>query len=84
MIREAILQGAAMNRIWLSSYSPGVPAEVDVGAFASLNDLFDWICRSFGDLPAFTNQGTTVTCSSGPVHCGVGSFHAGRRDVLVA
>ena len=61
MIREAILQGAAMNRTWLSSYSPGVPAEVDVGAFASLNDLFDWICRSFGDLPAFTNQGTTLT-----------------------
>lgn len=50
-----------MNRTWLSSYAPGVPADVDVDAFGSLNDLFDWICRTFGDVPAFTNNGATLT-----------------------
>jgi len=50
-----------MHRIWLSSYSPGVPAEVDANAFGSLDALFDWICGSYGDLPAFTNLGATLT-----------------------
>lgn len=50
-----------MDKIWLTSYAPGVPAEVDVDAFGSLNDLFDWICRTFGDHPAFSNQGATLT-----------------------
>lgn len=50
-----------MHKIWLASYAPGVPAEVKVDAFGSLNDLFDWICRAFGDRPAFSNQGATLT-----------------------
>ena len=50
-----------MNKIWLSSYPPGVPADVPVDTFGSLNELLDWICRSFGDLPAFTNLGATLT-----------------------
>jgi long-chain acyl-CoA synthetase len=50
-----------MDKIWLTSYAPGVPGEVDVNAFSSLIDLFDRICVGFGDLPAFSNQGTTLT-----------------------
>jgi len=50
-----------MHKIWLTSYAPGVPAEVDVDAFGSLNDLFGWICRAFSERPAFSNQGATLT-----------------------
>lgn len=50
-----------MNKIWLGSYPAGVPAEVQVDMFRSLPDLFAWICRTYGDMPAFTNQDTTLT-----------------------
>jgi len=29
-----------MERIWLNSYPPGVPAEIDADAFRSLGDFF--------------------------------------------
>ena len=32
-----------MQRNWLSSYPPGVPADVEVDKFASFNALLDWI-----------------------------------------
>lgn len=50
-----------MRQIWLTSYPPGVPATAEIDAFDSLNALFDWICRTFGDQPAFINQGATLT-----------------------
>lgn len=50
-----------MHKVWLNSYPPGVPAQVRLDQFNSLNDLREWICRRFGDLPAFSNQGATVT-----------------------
>ena len=50
-----------MQKIWLDNYPAGVPAEVPLDKFGSLNELFDWICGSYGDLPAFTNLGATIT-----------------------
>ncbi|TFW28645.1 long-chain-fatty-acid--CoA ligase [Massilia arenosa] len=50
-----------MQKIWLNSYPPGVPPTAAVDAFASLPALFDWIVRTYGPQPAFTNQGTTLT-----------------------
>jgi long-chain acyl-CoA synthetase len=50
-----------MQKIWVGSYPPGVPAEVKVDMFKSLNDLFDWVCRTYGDSPAFSNEGATLT-----------------------
>jgi long-chain acyl-CoA synthetase len=52
-----------MQKIWLKSYPPGVPAEVDVGAYKSLEHLRLWICERYGTLPAFSNQGATITWS---------------------
>ena len=34
-----------MNKIWLKSYPPGVPAEIDPGEFRSLNDIVAQSCR---------------------------------------
>jgi long-chain acyl-CoA synthetase len=50
-----------MRQIWLTSYPPGVPARAETDAFTSLGALFDWICRTYGDHPAFTNQGATLS-----------------------
>ena len=50
-----------MKPVWLNHYPPGVPATVDTERFASLVDLFEQSCRKFGDNPAFTSMGTTLT-----------------------
>ena len=50
-----------MDKIWLKSYRPGVPAEIDLNEYTSLNDLLAQSCRKFRDLPAFSNLGTTIT-----------------------
>ena len=34
-----------MDKIWLKSYPPGVPAEIDVGDFQSLKEIAE---KSFG------------------------------------
>jgi long-chain acyl-CoA synthetase len=50
-----------MDKIWLASYPPGVPAEAEVRAFPSLAAMFRHSCRRFADRPAFTNLGATLT-----------------------
>ncbi|HVC12829.1 MAG TPA: AMP-binding protein [Burkholderiales bacterium] len=49
------------TKIWLSSYPPGVPAEVDVRPYASLKDLLERSCTRFRDRPAFSNLGASLT-----------------------
>jgi len=51
----------AVDRVWLKQYPQGIPAEVDVNAYASLKDLLDHTCRRFGELPAYSNMGVTIT-----------------------
>jgi len=50
-----------MERIWLKSYQPGVPAEIDPDRYSSLNELFAEAFTNFKDLPAFTNMGVTIS-----------------------
>ena len=50
-----------VERIWLDSYPPGVPGEIDARACTSLNELFERSFRRFPDLPAFANLGATLT-----------------------
>ena len=50
-----------MDKIWLKSYRAGVPAEIDLNEYTSLNDLLAQSCRKFRDLPAFRNLGATIT-----------------------
>lgn len=50
-----------MDKIWLQSYPPGVPATVDTRRFASLNAMLDDRCAEYRALPAFTNMGATLT-----------------------
>ena len=50
-----------MDKIWLKSYDPGIPAEVDINAYQSVNEVFENSVRNYGDLPCFSNFGTTLT-----------------------
>jgi long-chain acyl-CoA synthetase len=50
-----------MEKVWLKSYPPGVPEEVDLDAYASVTDVFEQAIDRFGDSPCFSNMGTTLT-----------------------
>src|SRR4051812_3266204 len=50
-----------MERIWLKSYPPGVPAEIEPREYGSLVELFEKSIRQFGDRSAFTNMGKTIS-----------------------
>jgi len=45
---------------WLTSYSTGVPAEIDAGRYSSLVALLEASFARFAAQPAFTNLGTTL------------------------
>jgi long-chain acyl-CoA synthetase len=50
-----------MDHAWLKNYPSGIPAEVDVHEFASLREVLHRSCSRFGELPAYTNMGATLT-----------------------
>jgi long-chain acyl-CoA synthetase len=50
-----------MERIWLKSYPPGVPADIDPGEYQSLVALFEVGIRKYAERPAFTNMGKTIS-----------------------
>ena len=50
-----------MERIWLRHYPPGIPAEIDLHEFASLRDVLLRSCQRFGELPAYSNMGASIT-----------------------
>src|SRR5580765_1669525 len=49
-----------MERIWLKSYPPGVPADIDTRQYSSLVELFEKSIREYRDRPAFTSMGKTI------------------------
>ena len=50
-----------MDKIWLKSYPPGVPAEIDPREYASVREVFEESCRKFATRPAFSCMGKTIT-----------------------
>jgi len=50
-----------MEKIWLKSYPPGVPAEVDASVFSSLNEISEQNFKKFAALPAFVQMGASIT-----------------------
>ena len=50
-----------MDKPWLAQYPAGIPAEVNVDAFASLKDVLAASCARFADRPAYDSMGTVMT-----------------------
>ena len=49
------------RKIWIQSYPPGVPEEIAPLAHRSLGQLFEDSCARYGDRPAFTSMGKSLT-----------------------
>jgi len=50
-----------MNRFWLKSYPPGVPAEIDPSRLTSLADLLRQACADYRNRAAFEQMGRAIT-----------------------
>ena len=50
-----------MDKIWLQSYPPGVPAEIDADEFRSIGDLFEQSVRRFASREAYICMGKSIT-----------------------
>ncbi len=50
-----------MEKIWLKSYPPGVPAEIDASAYASVGELLEESFRQYRSSPAFACMGKSIT-----------------------
>ena len=50
-----------MEKVWLKSYPPGVPAEIDPDSYRSLRELFEEACTRYGTRPAYSNFGATIS-----------------------
>src|SRR3982750_2020450 len=49
------------EKAWLASYPPDVPAEIDPSQFENVRAILDRAVARYGDKPAFTNMGRTLT-----------------------
>jgi long-chain acyl-CoA synthetase len=50
-----------MERIWLGSYPPGVPADIDAGLYGSLVDLMEESFRQYANRVAYSFMGQDVS-----------------------
>ncbi len=50
-----------MNKIWLKSYPPGVPAQIDPGEFSSLNEIIAGSCARFAPRTAYMQMGASMS-----------------------
>jgi len=52
-----------MNKVWLSSYPEGVPAEINPDVYASLVDIFLESTQKYSNKPALSNMGCQMDYS---------------------
>jgi len=50
-----------VDKLWLKDYPAGVPAEIDVGRYASVKQIFEEHCAKYAALPAFVNMGVSMS-----------------------
>ncbi|PMS30494.1 long-chain acyl-CoA synthetase [Trinickia symbiotica] len=50
-----------MEKIWLKSYPPSVPAEIDASAYASVGELLEESFRNYRERRAFVCMGKAIT-----------------------
>ncbi len=50
-----------MEKVWLKSYAPGVPAEINADAYRSIVEILEISCKEHQNRPAFYNLGKTLS-----------------------
>ena len=58
---QAQMTGQATQKPWLASYPPGMPAEIAKPAANSIGELFVQSCAKYGERPAFTCMGKSLS-----------------------
>ena len=53
--------GGRLEKIWLRSYQPGIPAEVDLSEYNSLAEMFERSVARFRERVAYINMGASLT-----------------------
>jgi long-chain acyl-CoA synthetase len=51
----------SIQRPWLASYPPGVPAQIDVNEYSSIARVLETACERFRHRPAFSNMGKVLS-----------------------
>ncbi|HET8942166.1 MAG TPA: AMP-binding protein [Rudaea sp.] len=49
------------ERLWLASYPPGIPSEIDLDEFSSIVQVLETACDRFRHRPAFANMGKSLS-----------------------
>jgi long-chain acyl-CoA synthetase len=49
------------EKVWLMSYPPGVPAEINEKQYGSIKHLFETVCQKYSDKPAYANLDYKIT-----------------------
>jgi len=68
-----------MEKPWLSSYPPGVPANIDLGAYHSIVDILEESCNKYKDRMAYHNMGAELTYAELDYHSR--NFAASLQDM---
>lgn len=50
-----------MEKVWLKSYAPGVPAVINPDAYQSLDEMLTETCQRFRHLPAYYSMGKNLS-----------------------
>lgn len=50
-----------MDKVWLKSYPPGIPENINPDEYKSLGDMFQQSTAAFRDRPAYSNLGRTLS-----------------------
>lgn len=50
-----------MDKIWLSQYQEGVPAEINPNEYSSIVDILEQSCNKFADSPCYVNLGSELS-----------------------
>ena len=50
-----------MNRYWVKSYPPGIPAEIDLAEFRSINHIAELSYVKYADRVAYVQMGRAIT-----------------------
>jgi long-chain acyl-CoA synthetase len=51
----------SIQRPWLASYPPDVPAQIDMNEYTSIAQVLERACERFSHRPAFSNMGKTLS-----------------------
>lgn len=52
---------ASESKIWLKQYPASIHPEATIGNYQNLGEVIDATCKKFGDIPAFSNMGVSLS-----------------------